>query len=344
VEASRLTYVSGVVAVAATLWLMIQARGVLEPLIISLLLWYVLQAMAGAYARLFGGPEATPSKGVQLLSAITMLLILTALVAMVSAKTDQIRRNLPTYEENLDAMISGLARLVGLPEGTGLDRLIEQVDFTQVALDIAGTTAGFLSGFILIIIYVIFIFVEAASFRTKLAAIAPDRERFERISITLREINSEIETYMGMKCVVGIAQAIPTYLVLWMAGVDGAAFWAVLIFFFSFVPTIGTLVGIIFPSLMTLLQFAAIEPFLIVTGLLAAIQLAGSNGLEPRLMGSSLNLSPLVILIAIFAGGAIWGITGALVAVPALSVAVIVFSRFENMRPVAILLSSDGKV
>ncbi len=61
-------------------------------------------------------------------------------------------------------------------------------------------------------------------------------------------------------------------------------------------------------------------------------------------MGKSLNLSPLAIFLAIFAGGAIWGIIGALIVVPILAVSVIVFARVPSLRPVAILLSSDGNL
>ena len=58
-----------------------------------------------------------------------------------------------------------------------------------------------------------------------------------------------------------------------------------------------TLVGIIFPSLMALVQFETFGPFFIVVGTLAAVQLSASNFLEPRLMGKSLNLSPLAIFL-----------------------------------------------
>ena len=339
-----MSYVSAVLAVAATLWLLVQARGVLEPLVIALLVWFVLNALARFYAARLHGAGAAPSRIVQVSSAVTLVVVLAGVVAMTANKAAEIRGNLPTYEDNLQAMLAAIRERLGVPETFGLDRLLERVDLADLTVELAGSTAGFLGASIVILVYVVFIFIEAGRFRDKLAAIAPDSARFEEIAETFGRIQREIETFLGVKCIVGVAQAVPTWLVLWLAGVDGAAFWAVLIFFFSFVPTIGTLVGVIFPSLMALVQFAALGPFLGVTAALVAIQLAGSNMLEPRLMGTTLNLSPLVILIAIFGGGAIWGVTGALIAVPALSVAVIVFTRIESLRPVAILLSSDGRV
>ncbi|MEM1343027.1 MAG: AI-2E family transporter [Pseudomonadota bacterium] len=341
---AQASYTTGVIAVAATLWLMVQARSVLEPLVIALLIWFVLNALARFYAWRLHGNGIRPSLAIRTASAVTLMLVMTGIVIMTSNKAAQIQSNLPIYEENLRAMIASAENALGIPGGFGLDAVFERIDFGDLALALAGSTAGFIGASIIILVYVAFIFLEAGVFRNKLAAIAPDGERFDEVSATVDRIQHEIETYLGVKCVIGVAQALPTWLVLYVAGIDGAGFWAVLIFFFSFVPTVGTLFGIAFPALMTLVQFGDPLVFVVVTGLLVAIQLAGTNVLEPRLMGSSLNLSPLVILIAIFAGGSIWGITGALVAVPALSVAVIVFNRFESMRPVAILLSSDGQI
>ncbi len=339
------SYMAAVVSVAATLWLLIQARTVLEPLVISMLIWFVLTATAGLFARWAGGqPSEAPPVWAHAAAAASALVVIFGLSIMVSNSLASFRANLPAYETNLQTMLSSMGDLFGMDGPLEVDRLVEKIEVQQVAVGIAGTALGFVSSLIVIIVYVLFLFTEAAMVRSKLRALAPDPDRFDVLAGTADKIRREIETYLGVKCVVGAAQAVPTFLVLAAVGVDGAAFWSVIIFVASFVPTIGTLIGIVFPAVVALVQFDTVTPFLVTTGLLAVIQLAGSNWLEPKLMGSSLNLSPLVILISIFAGGALWGITGALIAVPALSIAMIVFARIGSMRPVAVLLSSDGKV
>ena len=340
----ELSYFRAVVAVAATLWLMIQARGVLEPFLLAILLWFLLNAIAAFYARLALGPSGEPGLLARVLAGLTGLGLIAVVGLMASNSVASFRRNLPTYEANLKAMLENLGGMLGLEGPLDLQPMLETVQVSDILLGIAGPAVGVLSATVVILVYVAFIFVEATAFRAKMHALAPDSDRHERLVETVGRIRDEIETYIGVKFAVGAAQALPTFALLWAVGLDGAAFWSVVIFVMSFVPTVGSLVGIVFPSVVALAQFAAPGPVLLVVFLLTIIQLAGSNWLEPKLMGSSLNLSPLVILIAIFAGGAVWGIVGALVATPALSVAVIVFSKFDSTRPVAILLSSDGRV
>ncbi|MEM9145345.1 MAG: AI-2E family transporter [Pseudomonadota bacterium] len=336
------SYAVGAVAVAATVWLLIQARGVLEPLMISVLIWFVLEAVAGVFARACG--HTRPGTWSRAGAVVFFFALIGGLSVMISNSVDGFRENLPVYQENLKTMLADLAAAVGMSGPMEVQGLLGQIELSDVAVGLAGSALGFVSSLIVVLVYVAFIFVEAGQVEAKLHALAAEPKRFARLSDTARRIRREIETYLGVKCIIGAAQAVPTLIVLWAIGVDGAAMWAAVIFFASFIPTIGSLIGIVFPAVVALVQFDTPGPFLVTAGLLAVIQIGGSNWLEPKMMGSSLNLSALVVLIAIFAGGALWGITGALIAVPALSVAVIVFARIETMRPVAILLSSDGRI
>ena len=68
------------------------------------------------------------------------------------------------------------------------------------------------------------------------------------------------------------------------------------------------------------------------------------NVIEPKLMGKSLNLSPLVTILALIVWGQIWGITGMLLSTPITVVMGIIFSQFKGTRSVAILLSENGDI
>jgi len=135
-----------------------------------------------------------------------------------------------------------------------------------------------------------------------------------------------------------------SYIFMKVVGVDFAEFWAVLIFLLNFIPTIGSIVATIFPSLITLVQFESYTPFFVVLGGVTAIQVCVGNILEPRLMGNSLNLSPLVILLNLSLWGLIWGIPGMFLCVPFLVISAIVFSHVPQTRSIAILLSRDGQI
>ncbi|MEM7239902.1 MAG: AI-2E family transporter [Pseudomonadota bacterium] len=338
-------YVLFVVGTAATLWLLVEARGVLQPIMIAVVIWFTLKALARVYSRALGGPRDAPPPGLAKgLSVATMIGVLFGLGSMIAENGRQIRDALPTYEENLDALIARVAGAFGHKTSIGVGEMVQSIDLSSAALGIAGSAASFLSMIIIITFYVLFMFIEDGVAQKKLAALVVDDARRETLEGLLTRINREIELYLGIKVLLGLVQSVPTFLVLWFVGVDGAMFWAMIIFFSSFIPTIGTLVGIAFPALMTLLQFEEIGPFLIVIATLGVVQVMASNLLEPRMMGQSLNLSPLIIFIGIFAGGSVWGIVGALIIVPVLAVTMIICATVPQLRPVAVLLSNNGQI
>ena len=127
-------------------------------------------------------------------------------------------------------------------------------------------------------------------------------------------------------------------------GIDYAPFWALLIFMLNYIPTFGSMVGVLFPSLLALVQFDSLTNFFILVPILTAIQMLIGNVLEPKLMGNSLNLSAIVVLLSLAIWGSIWGIPGMFLSVPITVVLMIIFSNVPQTRAIAILLSSDGDI
>ncbi len=96
--------------------------------------------------------------------------------------------------------------------------------------------------------------------------------------------------------------------------------------------------------MLTLIQFETFTPFLIVgIGLISAQFIVG-NVIEPKLMGKTLNLSPLVVLLSLALWGGLWGIPGMFLCVPIMVIFLIVLSHFSATRPLAVLLSERGEL
>ena len=95
---------------------------------------------------------------------------------------------------------------------------------------------------------------------------------------------------------------------------------------------------------MALLQSGELNLALMVIAAVGAIQLIVGNIIEPKVMGNSLNVSSLVVILALSFWGAIWGITGMVLSVPITVIMVILFGQFETTRKIAILLSDRGKL
>ena len=132
--------------------------------------------------------------------------------------------------------------------------------------------------------------------------------------------------------------------ILLFIGVDAPVFWAFLIFVLNFIPTIGSLIATLFPAIFALLQFGEFTPGILVLAIVGTIQLIVGNFIEPRVMGNSLNISPLVVFLTLAIWGVIWGITGMLLSVPITVILIIVMSEFPSTQPLAILLSQKGSI
>lgn len=331
------------VTTAATIWILITARDVLQPVAVGLLVWLVLSAITRKIATLLPRPIRHGKTTVRIAGGLATLALLLVLGIFVAENVAQLRANVGVYEANLDRWIADVTELLGPgAEGLTVADLLGRIDVAAFALALAGSTAAYVAALFVVLAYAVFIFVEAEAVDGKIAAWAGNPARERRLRRFLEAVRRGVDDFLAVQVVIGLMQAVPTFLLLYLLGVDAPLFFAVLIFLFSFIPTIGTLIGITFPAAMTLLQFGTLGPFLLVVAVLGSIQVVASNVIAPQMMSRSLNLSPLVVLFAVFAGGAVWGIVGALIAVPVLTIVAIACAEQPSLRPVAIALSANG--
>ncbi len=158
------------------------------------------------------------------------------------------------------------------------------------------------------------------------------------------DIDKDIKTYIKIKTVSSLTTALLSFSVLYFVGVPLATFWGLLIFILNFIPTVGSMIAVFFPLVITLIQFDSLFPFFVVASLLITIQVIIGSILEPKFLGKSLNLSPLVIILSLTIWGSIWGVVGMFLCVPIMAIANIILSKFEKTRPIAIMLSATGMI
>jgi predicted PurR-regulated permease PerM len=104
---------------------------------------------------------------------------------------------------------------------------------------------------------------------------------------------------------------------LGLVGVDLWLLLAAIAGFGNMVPYVGTVSGILLSSVMALVTFGDFSHVFSVLGVFAAVQLIDGTIITPRIMGESVGLSPLVIILALFAGGQLFGLLGIFLAIPA---------------------------
>jgi len=343
--AARPIYLSLAFAVVLmAIGLLVAGKDLLIPLAVSVMIWYVLNALAQAFDRIHFGVLHLPGWLRMTLAIVSVFLAVALLVEMISDNIAEVQRAAPGYQANLEKLIDRGAAAFGFEEAPSVAQLIDQIDFGGAMRSFAAAIAGFAGGAGIILVYVMFLLIEQHTFDKKMRALFPDPEREARVRKLLQHMQERIRTYIWIKTLMSLVTGGISYLVLIAVGVDLAEFWAFVIFLLNYIPTIGSLIGIVFPALLTLVQFGAILPFVAVAALLGATQFLVGNVLEPRLMGRSLNLSALVVILSLALWGSIWGVAGMFLCVPITVIGMIVFAHFPATRPIAILLSNDGDI
>ena len=321
-------------------YVLVTGRDLLIPFAIAVMIWYVIIALS----RLIEVQLSAPSWLSLSASIIFFVVVLGLIVELISGNITAVRDAAPTYQANLEKLVESAMKLSGLTELPTIANIVDQVDVRALISGVAGAVAKVAGNTGLIVIYVIFLLAEQRTFPRKIEALFPVAGRRKEVQIILSDIQKRTQTYIAVKTLLSLVTAVISYVVLVAVGLDLAGFWAFVIFLLAYIPTIGSLLGVIFPALMALLQFGGISEFLIIAVGLGAAQLVIGNVLEPRMMGRSLNLSSLVVIVSLAVWGSLWGVTGMFLSVPITVVLMIILAQFKQTRPIAILLSANGKV
>ncbi len=332
----------GIVALSTVL--LITGRDILIPLAISVMIWYLLDALVRLFGRVRIGSWRLPGWVNLPAALIAILVVLGAIGNMIGENIAQVIEAAPGYQANFERLAADIATFFGFGQVPQLSQLLGEIDLRQLASNFAAAATGIVGNAGIIIIYVLFLMIEQRSFDQKMKAMFDNHRREKEFRTLLHHMQTQIQSYLWIKTLMSLMTGAISYAILLAVGVDFAAFWAFGIFLLNYIPTIGSLLGVIFPALLTLVQFGSPIPFIIVTAALGVTQMTIGNFIEPRVMGSTLNLSPLVVILSLVIWGSLWGIVGAILCVPITVIGMIVFAHFEKTRPIAVLLSGNGKI
>jgi AI-2 transport protein TqsA len=206
---------------------------------------------------------------------------------------------------------------------------------------LAGSVGSMVGVLVLAVVYAVFLAAEATGFSRKLAVAVPDREQALRTQGMIEAINARIGDYLAVKTLINVVVGSLSWVVLSLFGVDHALFWALMIGILNYIPYFGSLIAVAFPVLMAMVQFGSIQMALGVAACLTAVNMWVGNWLEPRMIGGRVNMSPFVVVAALSFWTTLWGVAGAILAVPMTSTLAIILASFPQGRPFAVLLAND---
>jgi predicted PurR-regulated permease PerM len=329
-----------IVATFTVFYVLWVGKPLLVPLAIAVLIWYMINALANLYTRVIFRKSAHWMA--LTLALLTIAVGAVVVVAIIQNNIADVKQAAPGYKADLDQWLVRIYDMLGIKSLPTLSQFMASVNIGPIVATFAGALTGILGDLALIVVYVGFLLFEQKTFSNKLAKMFPDPAKRKQIEELIDNIQLQIQTYIRIKTLVSVFTALVGYIVLTLVGVDFASFWAFAIFLLNYIPIVGSTVATIFPALLTLIQFDTFAPFLIVGIGLTSAQFAVGNVIEPKLMGSSLNLSPMVVVLSLVLWGSLWGIPGMFLCVPIMVILLIVLSHFDATRPIAVMLSEHG--
>ena len=330
--------------VVLSFYLLNLGQSILLPLVIAGAIAFLISALAHAIGSISWRGIQLPKILTFVLAVVLILASLSWVIQLITDNVAHVIKQTPVYQANLEVRINTIYAMLGLEQSPSVHEILKNANFSGILQGFAKTVSGLAGSTGIIFVYLIFIILEQRTFESKIRALFPQVEQQDAVFSLMQRINRDIRTYIGIKVLTSAATGLLSYLILEWVGVDSASFWAVLIFLLNFIPTIGSIIATAFPALLTLVQFETWTPFIVVVLVITAIQFCIGSIVEPRLMGSKLNLSPLILLLSLALWGSIWGIPGMFLCVPITVIIVIICSYFPQTRALAVILSGDGSL
>jgi len=279
--------------------------------------------LMAVFIAIITGPLLTRLKRRKIPTAAALLLIMTGVIAitaltgmLLGGAISDFTATLPDYQAKLQGETTNLTALLQSYGIKSEDQHFLKYTDPAVAMGLAGKLlaglGGLLSDTFLILLTVVFILLEASTFKEKLrAALGRTDDTFESLESFLGNINR----YMVIKTWICVATGLLTTAWLAVLGVDFPILLGFLTFLFTYVPNIGAFIAAVPAVLLALIGLGS-TPALLVAGGLIAIHTVIGNILEPRYMGKGLGLSTLVVFLSLVFWGWVLGPVGMLLSVP----------------------------
>lgn len=341
-----------VIATGVIIAMLYLGRDILAPFALAVFLFLIIEGFARAIDGRFKLLKLGWSRALAIFVVIGGFV---GFLAMMARGIAEFGIQGDAYLVRINALIEDVYGWFQLGNAPTLTELVFNESGQAFLGTIASETSGLTGDLVLILIYVAFLFLAQSAWPTKLDRIFADPDRREQVKDVGDAARRGIETYLWTQTVISALTTLLTYITLTALGVDNVLFLSTLIFVLNYIPTIGSIVAALVPPLFALVQpevaawipgDAPNDSYIFAALVFLGVsfwQFSIGNFVQPRIMGDTLNLSALVVLLALAIWGAIWGIPGMFLSAPLTVLMMILFAQSESTKWLAVLLSANGE-
>jgi len=201
----------------------------------------------------------------------------------------------------------------------------------------------FITSAVLVVIFVVFILLEATYFKEKLEI------AFENYSGRIHQMGhdlmSQVTRYLMAKFYVSVANGVIFAVAFNIIGLEFAIFWGIFQFVMNFIPNLGSIACGFVVSLFALIQFwPEPGPVIMVVSVVFLSNIILGYTVEPNIVGDHVGISPLIVLTSLAIWGYIWGFVGMILAVPMTVIIKILCENIRFMEPVSVLMGTRKSI
>ena len=313
-----------ILAGTAATAVLVYTKTILMPFVIALFISMVADTLATRLRQKYRVPYA--------LGLITsFILFLTLIVTSVLFIANSIESFVAGADTYADRLNDTLSWLLSRTEKYGINMNAQFFIETAAKLPVfnfvkslGGTLMSIITNLMLITLFLIFIFMGKAT---------------EDNHSLAGNIKKQISFYLIIKIFVSLLAALFTWIVLASLKTELASMLAVITFVLNFIPNVGPFIATTLPLPVLFLQYGFNWRLLLAVGLLTGIHFVIGNILETKWLGKGMDLDPIVVLACLIFWALVWGVMGALLAVPLTAIIKMIFERSETTRPLANLLA-----
>ncbi|HRN95877.1 MAG TPA: AI-2E family transporter [Candidatus Levybacteria bacterium] len=306
-------------SVLAVAWLLLELIGVV---VAGFIAYIIMAAIAPLVYRLAarGVPKSLAAAAVYLLVVAVIVLLIFPLVPFFTTQTMQLVRGLPQYIQNA-------TELLGIRTNQAELQNIFSSQLGAIgsnALQVTSQVFGGIFTILTVIVLSFYLLLDHVRVQKSIASLfAPSVRR--RASETIEKVEDKLGAWLRGQITLSF---VVTWLGLTAIGVEYALPLALLAGMLEIVPTIGPIIAAI-PAMIVALSISPTVAIFVAV-LYALIQILENNFLVPRIMQRAVGLHPIVVILGIIIGGKLLGVLGALLAVPFISLVVVIATEINK--------------
>jgi predicted PurR-regulated permease PerM len=325
------------------------AGEIVVPIVFAGVLYLVLQPAMRFAAKLY-----IPKPLAALLMILVVIGGLGALgVTLATPAADWIAKA-PDSLQRIDAQLSLLKQPIANLQNASkqIEKIAEGPAPAVAPVTLAGPsvtgllfsgTRSVLIGLGTTVVLLFFLLISGDLFLRRFVEILPRLSNKKQVVEISREIESNISAYLATVSVMNLVVGVLTGLAAYLCGLSDPILWGTLAFALNYVPILGPLCGVVVLFLASLLSFGTLWQALLPSGIYLAIHLLEGEIVTPMLLARRFILNPVLVIVSLVFWYWMWGISGALLAVPMLATLKIICDRIKPLMALGHFLGSEPR-